>query len=205
MSFGTTLAQDPASGPTMRIGVVTQASPLLVRVGAATTPAPASALGSYAPRVDDVVTLLEQGADRVVLGVASGEVLDYADWTPVVQQGVIVGAAVIHADRCVIGRTVHASFRLQITGNGLAGEAVGVSLPINAARTIGNVGFGGIFHLSAGQVWTGIADLNSVNSQMVFTGTGLGIGPAALGDAHFTAALAPGDIVTANLTYRRSA
>lgn len=70
MDFGGTLAQDPASGPMMRLGVVTQASPLLVRVGAASTAVRASALGSYAARVDDVVVLLEQGADRVVLGPA---------------------------------------------------------------------------------------------------------------------------------------
>lgn len=52
----------------IRRGVVTQVSPLLVKVGAADTAAPATALGSYVPVVGEVVTLLEQGPDRVVLG-----------------------------------------------------------------------------------------------------------------------------------------
>lgn len=71
MDLGSALAPGPSSGPAMRLGIVTQASPLLVRVGAAATATPAAALGSYALAVNDVVVLLEQGADRVVLGSAA--------------------------------------------------------------------------------------------------------------------------------------
>ena len=41
--------------PELRNGVVTQTSPLLVRVGAATTATPCSTLGSYTPTVGDVI------------------------------------------------------------------------------------------------------------------------------------------------------
>jgi hypothetical protein len=74
MDLGSTVAADPSSPLAMRVGVVTQVSPLLVRVGAATTATPATALDSYVPAVNDVVTMLEQGADRIVLGVADAGV-----------------------------------------------------------------------------------------------------------------------------------
>lgn len=54
--------------PRLRQGVVTQVSPLLVRVGSATTAAPASALAGYAPTVGDVVSVLTVTGDRLVLG-----------------------------------------------------------------------------------------------------------------------------------------
>lgn len=63
------LARTTGEGAVLRQGVVTQASPLLVRVGAATTAVPATALGSYVPIVGDVVSLLEQDGDRLVVGV----------------------------------------------------------------------------------------------------------------------------------------
>jgi hypothetical protein len=60
----------PASdGPRMlQYGVVTQASPLLVRVGAATTGVAARRLASYTPTLSDFVAVLVSGADRLVLG-----------------------------------------------------------------------------------------------------------------------------------------
>lgn len=68
--LATILAADPdAETLRLRQGVVTQVSPaLLVRVGAADTATPARALGSYAPVVNHVVSILEQGSDRLVLG-----------------------------------------------------------------------------------------------------------------------------------------
>lgn len=62
------LARTTGEGAVLRQGVVTQASPLLVRVGAATTAVPATALGAYVSVVGDVVSLLEQNGDRLVLG-----------------------------------------------------------------------------------------------------------------------------------------
>lgn len=61
----------PESGPMLRLGVVTQVFPLLVKVGAATTSTPARALSTYLPVVDQVVNVLEQGSDRLVLGAAN--------------------------------------------------------------------------------------------------------------------------------------
>ena len=61
--------------PQMRQGVVTQVSPLLVRVGAATTATPCSALTSYAPRnAGDVVSVMVLGGDRLVLGLAGAPI-----------------------------------------------------------------------------------------------------------------------------------
>ena len=125
----------------------------------------------------------------------------WTTWTPTVQQGVGVTVTVNHAVAYRSGRLIIASFRLTVTGSGTAGQGVGVSLPENAARTSGNVGYGGIFDTSATLSYTGIADLNSVNNQIVYSPTGLGVAPSVLGSAHFTAGLASGDIVTGNLIY----
>lgn len=62
------LRQTPESEGPHRLGVVTQVSPLLVRVGYATTATPARKLASYTPVVTDSVIVLVSGADRVVLG-----------------------------------------------------------------------------------------------------------------------------------------
>lgn len=64
------LLRQPASALPLqlRLGVVTQASPLLVQIGSATTGQPARALTTYTPVLSDVVAVLVQGADRVVLG-----------------------------------------------------------------------------------------------------------------------------------------
>lgn len=63
---------DASRVPTLRQGVVTQASPLLVRVGSATTATPARALGSSALHVGDTVSVLVVEGDRLVLGSTSG-------------------------------------------------------------------------------------------------------------------------------------
>lgn len=62
---------DGARTPQLRSGVVTQVSPLLVRVGSATTAQPCAALGSYSPAVGDAVQVLVLEGDRIVLGCAT--------------------------------------------------------------------------------------------------------------------------------------
>lgn len=57
--------------PELRQGVVTQVSPLLVRVGSATTAVACNALGSYRGSVGDVVSVLVTVGDRLVLGGAA--------------------------------------------------------------------------------------------------------------------------------------
>lgn len=59
---------DPGSG--LCYGIVTQASPLLVRVGAATTATACRRLATYTPTLADFVAVYVQGADRLVLGKA---------------------------------------------------------------------------------------------------------------------------------------
>lgn len=48
-------------------GIVTQASPLLVQVGAATSGLACKKSANYTPVVADFVAVLQQGADRLVL------------------------------------------------------------------------------------------------------------------------------------------
>ncbi len=59
---------DKSRTPELRQGVVTQVSPLLVRLGAATTAAPARALGTYVAVIGEVVSVLVVPGDRLVLG-----------------------------------------------------------------------------------------------------------------------------------------
>jgi hypothetical protein len=79
MDLADILMGDPSDTsriPDWRQGVITQVSPLLVRVGSATTAKPCSALASYVPSVGDVVSVLVISGDRLVLGslAASGGV-----------------------------------------------------------------------------------------------------------------------------------
>lgn len=62
---------DSARTPQWREGVVTQVSPLLVRVGSATTAQPCVGLSSYLPRVGDAVSVLVLSGDRLALGTSS--------------------------------------------------------------------------------------------------------------------------------------
>lgn len=64
------LTTDTASPDGMRFGIVTQAAPLLVRVGAAVTPTACRRLATYVPVLGDFVAVYVQGADRVALGKA---------------------------------------------------------------------------------------------------------------------------------------
>lgn len=65
------LLGDPAERPQglqLRRGIVTQAIPLLVRVGAATTAVACNAVSSYLPLVGDAVSVLVIDGDRLVVG-----------------------------------------------------------------------------------------------------------------------------------------
>lgn len=130
-----------------------------------------------------------------------GEGGAWSTWTPTVQQGVGVSVTVGHATWGRWGRLIIASFRLSVTSAGTAGQGVGVSLPVNAARTAGPVGTGGVFDSSVNLVYAGIAELNAVNNQLVFTAAGVGVSPSPLGVAGFTAGLASGDVISGVLTY----
>ncbi len=66
---GITTDQGAGQNARLRRGVVTAVAPaLLVRVGAAATAVPATALSTYVPVVGDVVSLLEINGDRLLLG-----------------------------------------------------------------------------------------------------------------------------------------
>ena len=125
----------------------------------------------------------------------------WTTWTPTVQQGAAVTVTVGHATYFRAGRLIIASYRLSVTSSGTAGQGVGVSLPANAARTSGPIGSGGVFDSSANLVYAGIAELNAVNNQLVFTATGVGVSPSPLGVAGFTAAVASGDVISGTLMY----
>lgn len=62
------LAVGGDGGCRLTYGLVTQASPLLVKVGASSASVSARRIGSYSPTLSDVVAVLEQSADRLVLG-----------------------------------------------------------------------------------------------------------------------------------------
>lgn len=64
------LRREPGPGTRLLYGIVTDDSPLTVKVGASTVGQRATALGSYNPAVGDYVAVLVQGGDRLVLGVA---------------------------------------------------------------------------------------------------------------------------------------
>lgn len=155
-------------------------------------------------KIFEIDTLYEQtwtGSAWIITAVLGA----WPSWTPAVQQGAGVSVTVVHATWSRSGRDVKCSFRLSVTGPGTAGQGVGVSLPVPAARTLGTVGNGGIFDTSAGLQYSGACELNSSASQIVFSAHGLGVSPTPLGAAGFTAALAAGDIIAATIAYEAAA
>lgn len=62
------LAARPVVAVQRVYGIVTQASPLLVKIGASTVAVSVHHLASYTPTVSDYVAVDVQGADRLVIG-----------------------------------------------------------------------------------------------------------------------------------------
>lgn len=136
----------------------------------------------------------------------SGEGGAWSTWTPAITQSGAVTATVNHAVYGRWGRLIVASFRLTVTGAGTSSNAVAISLPVTAARSIGSVGTGLIFDTSASLSYTGQCDIASTTT-IQYSPQGVGVSPNSLGatGSGFTAALAVGDVLTGFLTYEAAA
>lgn len=117
-------------------------------------------------------------------------------YTPTLTQSVTVTKTVEYARYTKVGRLTIVQLSLAVTGAGTAANAVVVGMPFDTVN-FRCVGTGGIFDSSAGLWYTGMANRSGAAT---FNIQGSGVG-SAFGSATFTAALASGDVVTADLTF----
>lgn len=132
MDLASSIVQQQSDGSPLRIrqGVITQITPtLLVQIGSAATPTPASVLDGYVPAVDHVVSVLEQGADRLVIGPVSTPSQSFTpSWRNLsVGNGVAVGRW-----RLLPGGLVGVNYELTIGTTTSITGSVGVAAPAGA-------------------------------------------------------------------------
>jgi hypothetical protein len=152
--------------------------------------------------VEDITGSVWPEGSEITAGMVASEAWNV--FSPVVTQGVVVAHTVSRATYIKIGRTVHASVELSITGAGTAGSNIVVSLPVPAASSGAIVGSGIVYDSSTTTVYAGIA--NTIDS------TTLSLWPASadgttsfLGNRQFSAGLASGDLVRYGITYEAAA
>jgi hypothetical protein len=124
--------------------------------------------------------------------------LAWTSYTPTLSQGTStnISKTVVYAKYAKLGKIVHANVRLQSTGTGQAGQAVVVTLPINAASFSIPGGNGGIFDASVnnytGFIWIASATTCSLVSHMNSDSL-VGVNPSF--------AIASGDFINLTLMY----
>lgn len=152
----------------------------------------------------DVLTAAQLNAELrdALLGAFPLGVGAWTSYTPTLTQSGAVTKTVTYAKYQRVGRLIHATWSLAVTGTGTGVNVVTVSLPVTAAAAV-TAGSGFIFDSSASLHYGGIAVLNTTTTcQLLSTSTDTTV---FLGGAVFTAALAAGDVVTGSVTYESAA
>lgn len=127
----------------------------------------------------------------------------WTTWAPVVTQSGTVTHTARYAAYTRLGRTIHASVDLAMTGAGMAANNITVTIPVTAnvpASSAPQIGAGIVYDASANLVYPGIAELTS-STAFLLRPTDQILAPSALGGAVFTAALASGDLIRAFMVY----
>lgn len=123
----------------------------------------------------------------------------WTDYTPILAQSATVTKTVEYARFTKVGRLTAVQLSLSVTGTGTAGNAVRIGMPANTPNFRG-IGVGAIFDSSASLWYQGIA-LWDTDSVFRIQASGVA---NALGISAFTAALASGDVITADLLFMAS-
>jgi hypothetical protein len=130
--------------------------------------------------------------------VEMGRLGAWTDYTPTLTQSVTVTKTVTYAKYLKLGRTVHVSAILTVTGSGTPSQAIAVGLPVTAAFAGAPFGSGRISDGGANS--TGYAELSST--------TTVGLILHAAGNAYagatssgYTNGLGLGDVVSIVGTY----
>ena len=130
----------------------------------------------------------------------AGEGGAWTSWTPTVGQPGAVTVTNNFSRFARYGRTIHFILDLVVTGTGVAGEPVAVSLPVAAAHSGRLVhGTALLYDLSANLNHRAIINLASTTGISFESTASTGIN--VLGVTGFTAALAAGDAIQAAGTY----
>ena len=131
-------------------------------------------------------------------GAVPASKLEQAAWTastPALTQPSAITKTVTLSRYYRVGRMIHWTFRLDVTGAGTAGQAVGVELPVPAAS--GNAlvcGSGYIYDASAPNLYQATAILGSTTVLNFFSGYTTTF-------TAFNGALASGDVISGMVTY----
>lgn len=128
-------------------------------------------------------------------------------WTPTVTQSGTVTKTVTYGAYSRVGRRIHASCLLAITGSGTASNLITLSLPTGATNDGVVLGTGYINDASVPTWYPGIVQAtgSGANCYLNTTGGGLSEPNSRLGSAVFTAGLASGDAIAVQLSYDTSA
>lgn len=124
----------------------------------------------------------------------------WTSYTPTLTQNVTVTKTVNYAKFTRMGRTIHVTCFLTVTGAGTAANQVLITLPVASTGTIIRVGIGQIYDVSANTMYGGIAEC-SVNASTVRLWPTSADGGDVLGNNVFTAGLAVNDQVHLVATY----
>lgn len=148
------------------------------------------------------VTVTDAGANEATVTIPGGAVPGaWTAYAPTLTQSAAVAHTVNRAKWVQIGKTVHVSVFLTVTGTGTANALVTVSLPIAALFGGMTVGVGRIYDDSAGTVYRALVvgeGTGAVRWEGGNTTAGGGLGPAG---QPFTAALAVNDVIDFSATY----
>lgn len=161
---------DAPTLPLMKQGTVMSVNPLTVTVGASTVAAPCTSLDSYSPAVGDVVTVLVNGADRLVLGAAVASSEGWTSYTPTLTN-VTLGNGTLEGWYVRIGRTIH--FRVKLTWGSTtsASGLQGFSLPVAMHSSYLNMAYGTAGANIGGTNYVGFPWCNSTTGFIVLQGT----------------------------------
>ena len=124
----------------------------------------------------------------------------WASWTPAITQSGSVSATNTRSRYTQVGKTVHASFDLSVTGSGSSSNAVTLTVPVTAAASAPYVGTAAVFDTSSGNIYPCLVRLSSTTA-LRFTPSSSASGSNDLGVAVFTDALASGDTIRGTITY----
>lgn len=139
--------------------------------------------------------------NAITTAIAPGGIGAWTNYTPTLTQSATPTYTVEYASYMKIGRMVTVQLSLGLTSAGTAANAVVIGLPTGIGNPVGYrmLGHAGIYDASASAWYLGMAQYASTTTfTIVQSGFGGSLGAAG----SFTAALASGDKVTAQLTYQ---
>lgn len=178
------------------LGLLTADNDVAARIGGAMTRVPVAA--------SRIMGRKASGDYTALTGAEAGDIISpaWTSYTPTLTQSGAVTKTVDRAKYVQIGKIVHVSVFLTVTGTGTANNGITITLPVTGVAGSGSsLGVGRVYDASANLIYRGITVATStsvVEIQAPGSTVGGGLGTTA---TPFTAALASSDVVEFSATY----